>query len=184
MGPSVGGEGSQGLEKPERKGNSTKHTGIEPSKSLKLVGIQHQRGGCSRRLREQQGVLGLGRGAKGRHPCPCRPHHCQASFLAIESLLRGGIGCKQAPEYCLTEPATAQRDRVRGKEVATAAAQSLLGLYVPPSGPFSPLIAKTGPAASKVTQESSHSLATGHPPPASNPPHGGPESWTIPPSDN
>lgn len=130
----------KGLEnKREKGGNATKHTGIETSKRPKLVGIQHQ--GAPRRPRKQRGALGGGERSRGQASQPLQtsmaakqPPGCRLSLGCSSAVPRGGIGCKQAPEYCLMEPAKAQLNQVRGHQVAEAAAQSLLR----PGLPFCP----------------------------------------------
>lgn len=77
----------KGFENKRKAGNAAEHTGIETSKSPRLVGIQHQ-GGSPRRPRDQRGTLGEGKGAKGRPPSPCRPALLPSSLLAAQSLLR------------------------------------------------------------------------------------------------
>lgn len=68
--------------------------------------------GDPRRPRKQHGAMG--RGGEPREGLPALADGCQAAswlpslFLGCSSAgSRGGIGCKQAPEYCLMEPAKA-----------------------------------------------------------------------------
>lgn len=136
------------LKTKRKKGNTTEHIEIETSKSPRLVGIQHQ-GGPPEGQGSSRGALGEGRGAKGRHPALA--DHTAAKQLPLMPSLSlgccsagpwGGIGCKQAPEYCLMEPAKAQINQVRGKEAAAAAAQSLLKA-LPPT--FCPILRVSWP---------------------------------------
>lgn len=97
------------------RGNATEHTGIETSKSPRLVGIQHHR--APQKVKGAAWGPGRGRrrGAKGSLPSLCTPPVPLSSpvgyLVSLRLQLRGpwgGIGCKQAPEYCLMEPAKAQ----------------------------------------------------------------------------
>lgn len=97
------------------RGNTTERTGIETSKSPRLVGIQHHRG--PQKAKGAAWGPGRGKGAKGSFPSLCTtpvPPSSQARLATLVSLRmqlrgpRGGIGCKQAPEYCLMEPGRAQ----------------------------------------------------------------------------
>lgn len=88
------------------------------------------------------GPWGRGR-SQGKVPSVCRPALPPSSLVAAGSLLgcssagpRGGIGCKQAPEYCLMEPAKAQRNPGEREGGAAAAARSLGRSCLSPSAPF------------------------------------------------
>lgn len=114
-----------------------------------------------------------GKGVEPREGLPALvdQHYCQAaSWLPSLSCSSagpwGGIGCKQAPEYCLMEPAKAQLNKVGGSEVAAAAAQSPLKPCLPSSAHSLSPLARTGPAASKVTHVVQSLLS--HRPPAAS----------------
>lgn len=122
------------------RGNATEHTGIETSKSPRLVGIQHHRG--PQKAKGAAWGPGRGRGAKGSFPglCttpvpPCSPI---GYWVSLRLQLRGpwgGIGCKQAPEYCLMEPAKAQLKPGGRWGGGPNSSQGLLRPCLPPVAP-------------------------------------------------
>lgn len=71
----------------ENGGNATEHTGIETSKSPRLVGIQHQ-GGEPQKAKEAAWGPGGGEKSQGTASQLCRPALLPISLLAAQSLVR------------------------------------------------------------------------------------------------
>lgn len=137
------------------RGNATQHTGIETSKSPRLVGIQHHRGppegqgssvgpwGRERSQRKFSQPLHNSSATK-------QPMGCQVSFRLQLGGPWGGIGCKQAPEYCLMEPAKAQLKPGGRWGGGPNSSQGLLRPCLPPVAPEFTSLSQDRPAASKV----------------------------------
>lgn len=140
------------------RGNATQHTGIETSKSPRLVGIQHHRG--------PQKAKGAAVGPWGKERSQrkfSQPLHNSSAtkqpigcWVSLRLQLRGpwgGIGCKQAPEYCLMEPAKAQLKPGGRLGSGPNSSQGLLRPGLPPVTPESMSLSQDRPAFSKVIHE-------------------------------
>lgn len=119
-----GAASGKSLENKRERGETPPNTqGLKPPKAQGWWESSTRVGG-SPEGQGSVGALGEGRGAKGRPPALADQHYCQAASWPPSLSLgcssagpRGGIGCKQAPEYCLMEPAKAQlKPRERREE--------------------------------------------------------------------
>lgn len=133
----------------KRKGKRHRTHGIETFKSPRLVGIQHHRG--PQKAKGAAWGPGRGRGAKGSFPSLCTPVSPSSPigyWVSLRLQLRGpwgGIGCKQAPEYCLMEPAKAQLKPWGQVGRGPNSSRSLLRPCLPPVAPESSCpLARTG----------------------------------------
>lgn len=112
-----GAASGKGLENKREKGETPPNTqGLKPPKAQGWW--ESSTRGAPRRPREGWSPGG-GERSQGKASSPCTPALLLSSLLAPQSSgrisagPRGGIGCKQAPEYCQMEPAKAYLNQVR-----------------------------------------------------------------------
>lgn len=165
------------LNKRER-GNTTEHTGLKPPKAQGWW--ESSTTGAPRRPREQRGALGEGEGPKKfsqplhRNNATKQPTGCWVSLRLQLRGPRGGIGCKQAPEYCLMGPAKAQLKPGGRWSGGPNSSQGLLRPCLSPVAPEFMSLRQDRPAASKIIHEVQLFIAQ-----ALAPRMGG-EPWTSP----